>query len=297
MFRNYSLFVKMLIFLILIIVISTTGFSLMLNHLHKNQLRNEARTLSEHVVAFRSWVASYGVVWVKDIKTEYLGKEECPSSATFYSKNPALATRELAHIANSAASHTNFRVTSDNFRNPKNSPDSFETAAITIFKQNKSFKEHYAMEGSHYRYAAPLVVKKGCLKCHSDPSSAPDDVIEKYGTIRGFGYQLGDIRGVISITIPTEGMWLESLKGVALWQVLILSLIVIVAFIFSQVVFAKPLKNLAESVDSISKGREVKLDVDIIPTNTSNEIDKVFLAVGRLQLSMQLALKRLRKKD
>ncbi len=296
MFRSYSLFVKMLIFLSLIIAISTVGYYLMLNHMQKNQLRNEARTVAEHVVAFRSWVASFGVIWVKDVKTEFLGQQDCSKSATFYSKNPALATRELAHIANASTSHTNFRVTSDNYRNPKNAPDNFEKQAIRWFKKNKSYKERYAFVGDTFRYAAPLVIKKGCLKCHSDPSAAPREVIEKYGAKRGFGYKLGEIRGVISVSIPTEGMWLDSLKGVAVWQILLLLLIVIVAFVFTQVVFARPLLDLTEAVEKISLGGEEDLKTGDIPTNTANEIDKVTLAVDRLQLSMQLALKRLRKK-
>jgi len=295
MFRRYSLFVKMLIFLTLIIAISTVGYYLMLNHMHTNQLRNEARTVAEHVVAFRSWVARFGVVWVKDIETEFLGKQDCSKSNTFYSKNPALATRELAHIAN-ANSQTNFRVTSDNYRNPKNAPDGFEKQAISWFKKNKAYKERYTMEGGTFRYAAPLIITKGCLKCHSEPSEAPREVIEKYGAERGFGYKLGDVRGVISVRIPTEGMWWDSLKGVAVWQILLLILIVIVAFIFTQTVVAKPLHSLAESVEKISLGGEEDLKTGEIPTNTANEIDKVTLAVDRLQLSMQLAMKRLRKK-
>lgn len=295
MFRHYSLFVKMLVFLSLIIAISTVGYYLMLNHMHTNQLRNEARTVAEQVVAFRSWVASFGMVWVKDVETEFLGQQDCSRSATFYSKNPALATRELAHIANTN-SHTNFRVTSDNFRNPKNAPDEFEKQSINWFKKNISYKERYSMEGKIFRYTAPLFIKKGCLKCHSEPSVAPREVIEKYGAKRGFGYKLGDVRGIISVSIPTEGMWWDSLKGVAVWQILLLLLIVIVAFIFTQVVFARPLHDLAEAVEKISLGGEEDLMTGEIPTNTANEIDKVTLAVDRLQLSMQLALKRLRRK-
>lgn len=296
MFKNRSLFVKMLLFLILIIATSTVGFSLMLNQMHKNQLRNEARTVAEHVVAFRSWVASFGVVWVKDIETEYLGQQECYDSSTFYSKNPALATRELAHIANMSTSHTNFRVTSDNFRNPKNTPDTFEKQAIQTFQQNKEHREYFTMEGQNYRYAAPLLVKKGCLKCHSDPSSAPNDVIDKYGSERGFGYKLGEVRGVISVTIPTKGMWVKSIKDVAIWQILVLLIIIFITFLFTRTVFAKPLVKLSESIEKISKGVTVDLKTDVISPQSSNELDKVVMALDKLQLSMQLALRRLRKK-
>jgi len=237
------------------------------------------------------------VIWVKDDKAEFKGRQDCSRSATFYSKNPALATRELAHIANASTSHTNFRVTSDNYRNPKNAPDDFEKQALIWFKRNKAYKERYTIIGNKFRYAAPLLIKKGCLKCHSEPAVAPREVIEKYGAKRGFGYKVGDVRGIISVTIPTEGMWLNSFKGVAVWQVLLLLLIVIVAFIFTHVVFAKPLLSLTESVEKISLGGEEDLETGKIPTNTANEIDKVTLAVDRLQLSMQLALKRLRKKE
>ena len=152
------------------------------------------------------------------------------------------------------------------------------------------------MDGEIFRYAAPFIIKKGCLKCHSEPSVAPREVIEKYGVKRGFGYKLGEVRGIISASIPTEGMWWDSLKGVAVWQILLLILIVIVAFVFTQTVFAKPLHELAESVEKISLGGEEDLKTGDIPTNTANEIDKVTLAVDRLQLSMQLAMRRLRKK-
>ncbi len=296
MFRRFSLFSKMLVFLALIIAISTIGYYMMLNHMHQNQLRNEARTVAEHVVAFRSWVARYGVVWVKDVKTEFLGQQDCSSTTTFFSKNPALATRELEHIAN-IDSHTNFRVTSDNYRNPKNIPDKFENSAIQWFKTNKSHKERYALVGDTYRYAAPLLIKKGCLKCHSDPAIAPKDVIDKYGDKRGFGYKLGEVRGIISVSIPTEGVFWDSLMGVAVWQILLLLLILVVAFIFTQKVFAQPLHNLTEAVEKISLGGKEDLNTGDIPSNTANEIDKVTMAVDRLQLSMQLALKRLRKKN
>ncbi len=296
MFKKVSLLVKMLIFLGIIVAISSVGFYIMVDQVHKSQLRNEARTVAEHVVAFRSWVAGYGVVWVKNNDDDFLGEKYCSRSTSFYSKNPALATRELSAIANKLSSHTKFRVTSDNYRNPKNAPDEFEKQAISWFKSNKKIKEHHTMEGPEFRYAAPLIIKKGCLKCHSDPAIAPREVIEKYGSTRGFGYKLGEIRGVISVRIPTAGIWSETMKEVGVWQLLLLLLILIVAFLFTHFVFEKPLRKLTESVQKISLGSKQDLNTGQIPIDTSNEIDKLTLAVDRLQLSMQLALKRLRKK-
>jgi len=296
MFKKVSLLFKMLIFLGIIVAISSIGFYIMLNQVHKSQLRNEARTVADHVVAFRSWVAGYGVVWVKNNDDDFLGEKYCSRSTSFYSKNPALATRELSTIVNTLSSHTKFRVTSDNYRNPKNSPDDFEKQALSWFKSNKESKEHHTMEDEVFRYAAPLIMKKGCMKCHSDPSIAPRDVIEKYGSTRGFGYKIGEIRGVISVSIPTEGMWSQTMKEVGVWQLLLLLLILIVAFLFTHFIFEKPLRKLTEAVEKISLGSKENLNAGQIPIDTSNEIDKLTLAVDRLQLSMQLALRRLRKK-
>ena len=81
-----------------------------------------------------------------------------------------------------------------------NSPDSWETQALAKIESkgwdvNTGLSETTA-EG--FRYIHPLEIKKSCLSCHGDPKGEKD--------ISGYikeGYKLNDIRGGISVLIPT----------------------------------------------------------------------------------------------
>ncbi len=96
-----------------------------IHQLKTRQLRNEAMAVAEQVVAFRAWIANTGVVWVDHLAPEFkdfLGKRTSGTTEAFYSKNPALATRELSEIVSQTATRATFRVTSDEYRNPANAP-------------------------------------------------------------------------------------------------------------------------------------------------------------------------------
>ncbi|MDX9715416.1 MAG: methyl-accepting chemotaxis protein [Dissulfurispiraceae bacterium] len=176
-------------------------------NLYKIQLRKEAISVADEVVAFRHWIANTGVVWVDKLhpdNPDFLSSREFKSdkgSNKFYSKNPALATRELAKIYATITKGTTFRVTSDEFRNPANKPDTFESKAVKTFKVKKNLAYIEGFDGPYYRYSQSLKVTQGCLKCHGDPEEAPKEVIEKYG-YSAFNYKLGDIRGIITVSIP-----------------------------------------------------------------------------------------------
>ena len=85
-------------------------------------------------------------------------------------------------------------------RNEYNAPDEWETTALTKisaagWERNKGFGEQV---GGAYRLAKPIYIKDACLTCHGDPvgEAAP------YGHAKE-GYKVGELRGAISVTIPT----------------------------------------------------------------------------------------------
>lgn len=98
-----------------------------------------------------------------------------------------------------------FRNVSDRARNPANQADATEMEAIRWFQANPQAKERLIKisEGrspSFYFYATPIHIEAYCLKCHGDPASAPATIRERYQG--GFGYKLGDLRGVLGIRLP-----------------------------------------------------------------------------------------------
>jgi hypothetical protein len=209
MLSKLSIQTKYALVFVLTVILVVGGVMVGVENLKKRQLRNEATAVAEQVIAFRAWVANTGVVWVDHTTVnfpDFLGRRNGVDGngnpLEFSSKNPALATRELSDIANKTSTHATFRVTSDEYRNAANMPDTFESTAISLFKKDKDLKSYDGIERGYYRYTQPIYVQQACLKCHGDPKDAPPEVIQKYGDQRAFGYKLGDVRGIISVKLP-----------------------------------------------------------------------------------------------
>jgi signal transduction histidine kinase/DNA-binding response OmpR family regulator len=162
--------------------------------------RVQARTAYWKDVTYRGWNAGHGGVYVpvseetqpnpylinipeRDITT--------PSGKLLTLMNPAWMTRELHELAEEeygARGH----ITSLNPIRPENAPDPWETGALQAFERGETeISSVEEMEGKEYmRLMRPLITEKGCLNCHAVQ-----------------GYQEGDIRGGISVSINVEPLW------------------------------------------------------------------------------------------
>jgi diguanylate cyclase (GGDEF)-like protein/PAS domain S-box-containing protein len=100
-----------------------------------------------------------------------------------------------------------FNNVSDRPRNPANRADRFETEAIRWFAINADAKELMREivtdDGVGYLlFTAPIRVEAYCLRCHGEQQSAPVGIRERYD--EAYGYHVGDMRGVVSIRLPTK---------------------------------------------------------------------------------------------
>lgn len=156
--------------------------------------RIQARAAFDKDVLYRRWNAEHGGVYApvsqstqpnpylkvpeRDIETQ---------AGTRLTKiNPAFMTRQVHEIA-MQTSGVKGHITSLNPIRPENAADEWETRALRAF--NSGAEEISSVElinGEKYmRLMRPLVTEQGCLKCHTEQ-----------------GYQLGDIRGGISVAVP-----------------------------------------------------------------------------------------------
>lgn len=165
---------------------------------HSREIVHErASFIFELISSMRLWNASHGGVYAlidpQNPPNPHLEVAErditTPSGRPLTLINPAYMTRQLAEIIRERNSVL-IRMTSLKPINPDNAPVPWEADALRRFEQEWELKEWSAFsgegEGREFRYIAPLVTRKPCLKCH-----------EKQG------YQMGDIRGGISITFPS----------------------------------------------------------------------------------------------
>lgn len=104
------------------------------------------------------------------------------------------------------------RVSLEN-RNPANAPTAAEKSVLAKWKQMQTSNtplppyELAAQNGSYTYYKPITIAKEACLKCHGDVSANTalyKAIKELYPEDKATGYKMGDLRGMIVVTIPEK---------------------------------------------------------------------------------------------
>ncbi len=159
--------------------------------------RIQARVAYEKDVIYRRWNAGHGGVYVplsEDTQPnpyliDFLDRDfTTPSGVILTLMNPAFMTRQVHELQQSEFGVLGHITSLDPIR-PQNKADEWETSALLAFENGET--EISSIETidsmSYLRLMRPLVTEPECLSCHE-----------------GQGYQIGDIRGGISVAIPME---------------------------------------------------------------------------------------------
>jgi putative nucleotidyltransferase with HDIG domain len=190
-------------FLFIIIVMITAGFMLYsLEKAKQKQIQlSEQKLLQEAVAHFdnmvvtRSWSAMYGGVYVQQNNTGLSPNPYLPNNFILDSHgnrlikiNPAWMTRQISELSNQR-SHYFYKITSLKPLNPHNAADAFETEALKHFENNRDDKYYYRLsaDNKNFDFMGALKIEPACLACHENQ-----------------GYQIGDVRGGIRVSIPTD---------------------------------------------------------------------------------------------
>lgn len=133
-----------------------------------------------------------------------------------------LVCRDLApQIAGEISRANGWRVTrvGTRVRNPMlGLADDWERQVLADFADRAAKGEKYPEMvfgevvdiggAQHYRFMKAIPVQEACLKCHGSPEQIPDTVKAKlasaYPHDRATGYQVGDLRGAVSIIQPLD---------------------------------------------------------------------------------------------
>ncbi|MFO7599929.1 MAG: diguanylate cyclase [Candidatus Desulfacyla sp.] len=160
----------------------------------KNMAFQTARSFFKQILVDREWNALHGGVYVpvtKDTQPNpyldvHLRELKTDENMHLTRINPAFMTRQIADIA-ARQEGIQFHITSLKPIRPENRPTAVEKNALQEFeKGEKEFGEILTnSQEDAFFYMAPLKTTASCLKCHAER-----------------GYQVGDIRGGISVTLP-----------------------------------------------------------------------------------------------
>jgi len=209
------------------------------NYRYANNMAFHAAELSvQKDLAYRSWVASHGGVYVP------IDKKTPPNPYLAHIKNRDVLTNANQHLTLMNPAYTlsqmmkeysslygiKGHITSLTLLNPKNKPDKWERNALhTIEKTQDVVSQKITKNGKDYlRYLSPLVTQPSCLKCHAFQ-----------------GYKVGDIRGGVSVSIPLEEYYNTAFHNtkVSIFYILVIYLLGLIFLLYGYKEVKKILKD------------------------------------------------------
>jgi diguanylate cyclase (GGDEF)-like protein len=148
--------------------------------------------------AFRIWGTKHGGVYVPisdhTKPNPYLAQIPerdltTPAGRHLTLMNPAYMLRQMMEDYNEFYG-VKGKITSLQPINPINAPDEWEVAALKALESGETeLIDVTEIDGEPYlRMIRPMIMQEGCLKCH-----------------RQHGYQVGDVRGGVGISVPLSG--------------------------------------------------------------------------------------------
>jgi len=171
-------------------------------------------------------------------------------------------------------------------RDPKNSPDAFERAALEAFQADPSLKEFFKQVDQNgtemLRYAQPVRLTQDCLICHGGPAGEKDP----FGYTKE-GMKAGDLRGAFVVTAPlTAVQQASAANSLALLLTSAGTLVAacaVVYFVIRRYV-VKPVSESAGLATEIANGNLSVMDIN---ASSQDEVGEAVLALNRMKNSLR----------
>jgi len=283
---------KMKIALIIIIAqisILVPGYIVIKNNITDLSIQesvDKARKSAEQLIAMRGYMATIAP-YVKFTNP----------NLSRWAATPAFSGRNVAKKLTDTAGFY-IKQTSLKYRNPLNKPNKDEKRVLNIFEKDKSLPEYFEigknLKGEEViRYAKPLKIKKGCLKCHGIPNKEVPPhlykaLVHDYGNV-AFNYKVGDIRGMVSVEVPMSQakkavskiekiMMYGTIGAIALF---ILIILIAINFFFEKTIIT-PVKEYSE----ILTENEDDLTINL-PEKGATEIKEIAGSVNKFIFALR----------
>lgn len=213
-----------------------------------------------------------------------------PESVTSYAAQSVFATFR------NAFPQYYYKEAALNPTNPADLPNDLEESLIEQFRADPSLEQLSTVveneEGRFLTVAFPLVVKQeGCLRCHSTPEAAPPAMVDLYGPVNGFGWQLGETIGAQIISAPMS-LAEERAKEtvvilVAALSVAFLLVLVVTNGMLSRIVL-RPVARMSAVAETVSMG---DFSVPEYAKPGKDEISSLSASFNRMRRSLERAMK------
>ena len=295
MLRNLHLRQKFTILLLIILVVGLSLSGLVLSTLLRQNATVEVASKALALIDTLASVRQYTTNQITPELSDKLETKFLPQTVAGYS------AREVFDGLRSKPEYHDFfyKEATLNPTNLRDKADSFETPIIEKFRKKKDLKElngfRSTPSGDIFYIARPLAVsQQSCLTCHSTPDKAPKTMIEQYGTANGFGWKLDEIVAAQIISIPAGKVIAKANQSsfliVGLLSTIFVAAILLVNFfLYREIV--RPLRRITRVAEEVSTGH---MDVEFEQL-TNDEIGNLARAFKRMKLSLEMAMKRIKR--
>jgi HAMP domain-containing protein len=295
MFKNLSLRRKFTILLTVILLAGLTLSGLVLSTVLRQNARQDVAATGLILMETMGSVREYTSTQVNPELADRLEEVFLPQTI------PAYSAREVFDLLRGRPEYRDFfyKEATLNPTNLRDKADGFETEIVEGFRQNSNLTEvsgfRSVPSGKVFYIARPLAVtSESCLRCHSTPAAAPRSQIARYGSSGGFGWQLNEIVGARIVSVPASRVINKANRSTLLVLSIVsgifIAVILLVNSILNQQVI-RPLKRMTRVAEEVSTGHT---DVEFEQLS-NDEIGNLARAFKRMQLSLEIALKRINR--
>ncbi len=204
-------------FLGLAVIMAVMGvffITLLQMHLRQNleqEVRSKAQLILSNVDTLQHSVQALPGPGAQQGKSQVACELEAMSSSSI--------SRAVMDLVGKDLKQFRFRRVAESARNPDFEADPLERELLARFRADPKLAsaDYFRKDGDQDTYilAQPVVLQASCLRCHGDPASAPREILDNYGSERGFWRHEGDLVGAHVVSLPVEG-GLSRIRGATL---------------------------------------------------------------------------------
>ena len=204
------------------------------------------------------------------------------------------AVREIDALfrAGSGMGEYYYKEAAINARSPQNEADATERAFLEALNRDPSLTRQAALRALDGQPFFEVMVRgesmtADCLRCHSTPERAPQQMVAQYGSLRSFGRVEGEVVSAVSIRMPLTVAYQSANRVV--WRTgLIVGLVMLAMLVGMRVFIARllvrPLETVRVEALRIAAG-ESPLG-EQIPLPPGRELRDLTAAFNRLSQSL-----------
>ncbi len=251
-----------------------------------NEVEQEIRLLRANALAVRHFTVT-GVAPLLEDETDILF---LPLSVPSYT-----AQTVFARFRESFPEYR-YKEAALNPTNPDDLAEPWEAELINDLRADPSLDRVSTIIGEgadrYFTIAFPMqITSEGCLICHSTPDVAPAAMVDLYGPVNGFGWQLNEIIGAQIISAPMS-LVDERARQTVIVLVLGLSgaflLVLIVTNLLLSRIVLRPVSRMSDMAEKVSLG-DFSLDEYVKPGR--DEISSLSVSFNRMRRSLESAMK------